>query len=83
MSAIPAKPATLSRASTADEVLYGSDDSHLDFRGSVLVEPGRVVLSTVVQIHNARGRAYFGIVRLVHPRLVRMMLTHAARKLSR
>lgn len=70
-------------ASTTDEVLFGSDDSHLDFRGSVLVEPERVVLSSVVQIHGARGRAYFATVKLVHPALVRMMLTNAARRLSR
>jgi len=65
------------------ELLLGSDDVHLDFRGSVLVEPGRVVLSTVVTLHGARGRAYFAPVRLVHPVAVRAMLTRAAHRLSR
>jgi len=48
-----------------DEVLLGTDEQHLDFRASVRCELGRVVVSTVVQLHNARGRAYFAIVRSV------------------
>ncbi|HXV94465.1 MAG TPA: DUF2867 domain-containing protein [Pseudonocardia sp.] len=70
-------------ARRADEVLLGTDDEHLDFRASVLVEPERVVLSTVVTLHGARGRAYFALVRLVHPAIVRAMLTRAAHRLSR
>jgi hypothetical protein len=65
-----------------DEVLLGTDESHLDFRASVLVEPHRVVLSTVVRLHGARGRAYFALVRLVHPVVVRAMLTRAAHRLG-
>jgi hypothetical protein len=68
---------------TADEVLLGTDSGHLDFRASVLREPDRVVLSTVVQVHNARGRLYWGVVRHVHPVVVRSMLGLAARRLSR
>ena len=56
---------------------------HLDFRASVLREPHRVVLSTVVQLHNRRGRAYFAPVGRVHPMIVRAMLSRAARRLSR
>jgi hypothetical protein len=70
-------------ARRADEVLLGTDDEHLDFRASVLVEPERVVLGTVVALHGARGRAYFALVRLVHPAIVRAMLTRAAHRLSR
>lgn len=70
-------------ARRADEVLLGTDERHLDFRASVLREPDRVVLSTVVTLHNARGRAYFGLVRLVHPVIVRAMLARAAHRLSR
>jgi hypothetical protein len=66
-----------------DEVLLGTDERHLDFRASVLVEPRRVVLSTVVQVHNARGRAYSAIVRRAHPVIVKAMLGRAARLLSR
>jgi hypothetical protein len=70
-------------ARTDDEVLLGSDANHLDFRASVRREPDRVVLTTVVQLHNARGRAYSALVRLVHPTIVRAMLRRAARRLSR
>jgi uncharacterized protein DUF2867 len=70
-------------ARTDHEVLLGTDDGHLDFRVGVRREPDRVVVSTVVTLHNRRGRGYFGIVRLVHPVVVRAMLTRAARRLSR
>jgi hypothetical protein len=67
----------------ADEVLLGTDARHLGFRASVLVEHDRVVLSTVVQVHNDRGRSYSALVRRVHPLVVRAMLARAARLLSR
>jgi hypothetical protein len=70
-------------ARTEDEVLLGTDDGHLDFRASIRREPERVVLSTVVALHNRRGRGYFAIVRRVHPVVVRAMLDRAARRLSR
>lgn len=70
-------------ARTDDEVLLGSDENHLDFRASVWCAGDRVVLTTVVSAHNARGRAYFWPVRFVHPLLVRAMLTRAAHRLSR
>jgi hypothetical protein len=63
-----------------DEVLLGTDQGHLSFRASVLFEPRRVVLSTVVQVHNGRGRAYSALVRRVHPLVVRSMLARAARR---
>lgn len=69
-------------ASTTNEVLLGTDERHLDFRASVLREPDRVVLSTVVRVHNARGRAYSAVVRLLHPAIVRSMLARAARRLA-
>lgn len=69
-------------ARTEDEVLLGADANHLDFRVSVRREPERVVLTTVVQLHNRRGRAYSALVRPVHPIVVRAMLDRAARTLS-
>jgi hypothetical protein len=69
-------------AHTENEVLLGTDSNHLDFRASVFREPDRVVLTTVVQLHNRRGRAYFALVRAVHPTVVRAMLSRAARRLS-
>jgi hypothetical protein len=76
------RPGTFAtRRRTADEVLLGDDEAHLGFRVSVLVDPHRVVLTTVVQLHNRRGRAYFTLVRLVHPVVVRAMLARAAHRL--
>ncbi len=64
------------------EVLLGTDQSHLAFRASVLVEPGRVVLTTVVALRNRRGRAYFALVRPIHPLVVRRMLARAAQTMA-
>jgi hypothetical protein len=61
-----------------DEVLLGIDQRHLSFRASLLLEQRRVVLSTVVQVHNARGQAYSAVVRRIHPLVVRTMLARAA-----
>jgi len=71
---------TVSR--TEHEVLLGADQAHLGFRASVLVEVDRVVLSTVVELRNRRGRAYFAIVRRLHPIVVRGMLTRAAKEMA-
>jgi len=65
-----------------DEVLLGTDQGHLGFRASVLVEPDRVVLSTVVRLHNRRGRAYSALVRRIHPVVVRGMLSRAVQKVG-
>lgn len=66
-----------------DEVVVGADAGHLDFRASVRREPERIVLSTVVQLHNRRGRAYFALIRHIHPFVVRAMLNRAASRLAR
>jgi len=55
-----AGPATVGRADR--EVLLGIDQRHLDFRASVRWEPHRVVLSTVVQVHDQQGRLYSAVV---------------------
>ena len=67
---------------SAHEVLLGTDQKHLAFRVSVLVQPDRVVLSTVVELRNRRGRAYFALVRRLHPFVVRGMLARAARTMA-
>jgi uncharacterized protein DUF2867 len=71
------------RARTDTEAQVGVDAGHLDFRAVVSVEPARVVVTTLVRRHNGRGRAYFGLVRRIHPAVVRAMLTRAATRLSR
>ncbi len=63
-------------------MLLGADQAHLGFRASVFVEVDRVVLSTVVELRNRRGRAYFALVRRLHPMVVRGMLTRAAKKMA-
>jgi len=70
-------------ASSDREVLLGLDDVHLDFRASILTRErdGRrvVTVSTMVRLHNRLGRAYFGLVRPVHPLIVRAMMCRAQR----
>jgi hypothetical protein len=68
--------------SAEDEVLLGVDQKHLAFRVSVLVEAHRVVLTTVVGLRNRRGRAYFAVVRRLHPFVVRGMLARASRTMA-
>ncbi len=71
---------------TDREVLLGTDAGHLDFRASILVEPGdggaTVTLSTHATPRTAAGRAYLAVVRLVHPAVVRLMLRHAVETAS-
>ena len=70
-------------ARTEDEVLLGIDQSHLGFRASVLCESDRVVVSTVVHLHNRRGGLYWLVVRRLHPAVVRAMLRRAAGRMPR
>ena len=55
------------------EVVLGEDDSHLDFRVSVLVEERKVFVSTVVRYNNRIGRIYFAVVKPFH----RWLVAHA------
>ena len=69
-----------------DEILFGEDDSHLDFRLSMLVERtgsgSFVTLTTIVQFNNWVGRAYFAIVRWGHRVIVPAMMRRALRRLA-
>ncbi len=69
------------------EVILGEDDRHLNFRVSVLVEPGdqgkkNLVVSTVVHYQNRWGQMYFFFVRPFHriivPAMFRRMTTRLA-----
>lgn len=69
-------------ARSADEVLMGADDRHLDFRVSVRVvttadAPSALVLRTTVRFHGALGRLYFIPVRPFHRRIVPVLLRRA------
>lgn len=69
----------------AHEIILGEDDSHLDFRLSLLCLPvhdtggSDLVISTVVHCHNALGRAYLKIIAPFHRLIVPAMLRRAAR----
>ncbi len=66
---------------TERELVLGIDDRHLDVRVSVWKSPegapARYVVSTVVKVHNALGRAYMVPVARIHPRVVRAMMRRA------
>ncbi|MFF7752100.1 DUF2867 domain-containing protein [Streptomyces sp. NPDC007971] len=64
------------------EVLLGQDAGHLDVRASILVDDRRVTLSTVVRLHNWRGRLYWAAVKRVHPFMARTMLRRIHRRLA-
>ena len=72
---------------SAHEIILGENDSHLDFRLSVLQQTrhtrdGRsrfLVLSTVVQCHNRLGRLYILLIAPFHKLVVRSSLRRAAR----
>ena len=74
-------------ARSADEILLGEDDRHLDFRVGVLLQREReidwVVVSTVVRFNSWLGRAYFLPVRPLHRLIVPAMLRSALRRLPR
>jgi hypothetical protein len=73
-------------ARSANELLLGEDDKHLDLRVSVLRQENEtsawLVVTTVVQFNNWFGRLYFLPVRPVHQRLVPWMLKKAAQTLT-
>lgn len=68
------------------EILLGEDDSHLDFRLSVLCSQEsapaatrRLTVSTVVHCRNRLGRVYLFLIAPFHRRIVRASLRQAAR----
>jgi hypothetical protein len=67
---------------SAEEIVLGIDDRHLDVRVSV-AKPNdapapRYVVSTAVRIHNLLGRAYMIPVGRIHSVVVRAMMRRAA-----
>ncbi len=67
-----------------NEVIIGEDDSHLNFRISVLragdgdTGAQTVTVSTAVETHNALGRAYMFVVKPFHRIIARSMVQRAA-----
>jgi len=56
------------------EVVFGIDDKHLDFRLGIATLDDQVTVTTLFRLHNALGRAYWSVVQLFHPLIVRAML---------
>ncbi|NPV24945.1 DUF2867 domain-containing protein [Bradyrhizobium aeschynomenes] len=66
---------------TADELIVGRDNAHLDFRVSILREHSigqqRIVISTICDAHNAFGVAYLKAVLPFHKRGFRWLIKRA------
>jgi hypothetical protein len=71
---------------SANELLLGEDDKHLDLRVSVMRQENEkaswLIVTTVVQFNNWFGRLYFLPVRPFHQRLVPWMLKRASQTLE-
>lgn len=64
---------------TADELILGTEDKHLDFLISILRYDGRISFSTWVRPHNFGGKAYLAAVMPFHKLIVRDSLKRVAR----
>ncbi len=65
-----------------NEIVFGEDDRHLDFRISLLrIRAGgntKVIATTAVHIHNRLGRAYINIIRPFHHLVVTRSMARLA-----
>jgi hypothetical protein len=67
-----------------DEIVLGEDDTHLDFRVSVLVQPSpdgqqRLTVTTLVFYNRLLGRVYIKFIAPFHRAVVRASLDRAQR----
>jgi hypothetical protein len=69
-----------------DELLFGQDDRHLDFRVALRLEQRgarqRAMVVTTVRYRHFAGRAYFAVIRPAHQLIVPAMLRSTARRLA-
>lgn len=71
------------------EVVLGEDDTHLNFRVSLWIQPSpgtpvkHLIVSTSVKFNNRMGRMYFAPVRPFHRLIVPVMLKGMIRQLSK
>jgi hypothetical protein len=63
---------------SADEMILGLDDRHLDFRLALFRQGGRVYMSTWVRPHNLAGRIYLRLVMPFHILICRGMVARMA-----
>ncbi|MEL7468037.1 MAG: DUF2867 domain-containing protein [Pseudomonadota bacterium] len=64
---------------TAEELIAGFNDKHLNFRVSVQSHAGRVFLATWVHPHNLGGRIYLTLIMPFHILIARNALARVAR----
>lgn len=64
---------------SADELILGTDDSHLNFRITFLRRDGRLHMGTWVHRNNWLGRVYLAVVMPFHVLIVRDSLRRIAR----
>lgn len=69
---------------TENEIILGANDSHLDFRVSILNDSNNkdLYFSTTVTYHNRLGRLYFWFVKPFHKLIVPSMLEATIDKLE-
>jgi hypothetical protein len=63
---------------TANELIAGFDDKHLEFRVSVMSQNGQVSLATWVHTHNIGGSAYLSAIMPFHVLIARDALKRVA-----
>ena len=63
---------------SADEVVLGFDDRHLDFRVVVAIAGGFATVTTLVRWHNAWGRAYLTAIMPFHRAIAARMISGSA-----
>lgn len=67
---------------SADEIVLGEDDRHLDFRLSLLRQAGphgpMLIATTAARTHNRLGRQYLRAIHPFHILVVRAMMARAA-----
>jgi Protein of unknown function (DUF2867) len=64
---------------TDTEVILGFDDSHLNFRISILTDGNHAYVSTWVHRNNALGRAYLAVIMPFHVLIMRNAITQVAK----
>lgn len=62
-----------------DEVIMGTDDSHLNFRIAIMRQDARIHMATWVHRNNLLGRVYLGVVMPFHILIVRDAMRRIAK----
>src|SRR5690606_37747977 len=70
---------------TTEELILGENDSHLDFRVSLLLSSQNIhkralIISTAVRFHNLWGNIYFFLIQPFHKILVPVILKNIIRE---